>query len=59
MIQSSIIDVRIGSEYASIILIHRKGIKFKLINFKDYLRYKTITSRNVSSEVQVKDFFVS
>ena len=59
MIQSSIIDVRIGSEYASIILIFRKGIKFKLINFKGYLRCKTITSQNESSEVPVKDFFVS
>ena len=26
-------------------------------NFKDYLRYKTITSQNVSSEAQVKKFF--
>ena len=27
-----------------------------LWQFKDYLRYKTITSKNVSSEAQVKNF---
>ena len=27
--------------------------------FKGYLRYKTITSQNVSSEAQVKNFFIS
>ena len=27
--------------------------------FKGYLHYKTITSQNVSSEVQIKDFFIS
>ena len=26
---------------------------------KDYLRYKTITSQNVSSEAQVQNFFIS
>ena len=26
---------------------------------KDYLHYKTITSQNVSSEAQVKNFFIS
>ena len=29
------------------------------IGFKGYLRYKTITSQNVSSEAQVKNFFIS
>ena len=29
------------------------------VNFKGYLRYKTITSQNVSSEAQVKNFFIS
>ena len=28
-------------------------------NLKGYLRYKTITSQNVSSEAQVKNFFIS
>ena len=28
-------------------------------NLKGYFRYKTITSQNVSSEAQVKDFFIS
>ena len=27
--------------------------------FKGYLRYKTITFQNVSSEAQVKNFFIS
>ena len=27
--------------------------------FKGYLRYKTITSQNVSPEAQIKDFFIS
>ena len=26
---------------------------------KGYLRYKTITSQNVSSEAQIKNFFIS
>ena len=30
-----------------------------LWQFKDYLHYKTITSKNVSSEAQVKNFFIS
>ena len=30
-----------------------------LMIFKGYLRYKTITSKNVSSEAQVKNFFIS
>ena len=29
------------------------------IPFKGYLRYKTITSQNVSSEAQIKNFFIS
>ena len=29
------------------------------IPFKGYLCYKTITSQNVSSEAQVKNFFIS
>ena len=32
---------------------------FKHINFKGYLRCKTITSQNVLSEAQIKNFFVS
>ena len=28
-------------------------------SFKGYLRYKTIISQNVSSEAQVKNFFIS
>ena len=27
--------------------------------FKGYLRYKTITSQKVSSEAQIKNFFIS
>ena len=27
--------------------------------FKGYLHYKTITYQNVSSETQIKDFFIS
>ena len=38
-----------------------KGQKFSRVfqDFKGYLRYKTITSQNVSSEAQVKNFFIS
>ena len=28
-------------------------------NFKSYLHYKTLASQNVSSEVQIKNFFIS
>ena len=28
-------------------------------DIKGYLRYKTVTSQNVSSEVQIKNFFIS
>ena len=28
-----------------------------LVNLKGYLHYKTITSQNVSSEAQIKNFF--
>ena len=36
------------------------GTDKKLTNLlKGYLRYKTITSQNVPSEVQVKNFFIS
>ena len=28
-------------------------------NIKGYLRYKTITSQNVSSKAQIKNFFIS
>ena len=31
--------------------------KVKVI--KDYLRYKTVTSQNVSSEAKIKSFFIS
>ena len=31
----------------------------KILSSKDYLRCKTITSKNVSPEAQVKDFFIS
>ena len=31
----------------------------KFCHFKGYLRYKTITSQNVLSEAQVKNFFIS
>ena len=34
-------------------------ISKKLSHFKGYLHYKMITSQNVSSEVQVKNFFIS
>ena len=33
--------------------------KQKAYAFKSYLRYKTITSQNVSSEAQIKNFFTS
>ena len=29
------------------------------VSFKGYLRYKTITSQNVSSKAQIKNFFIS
>ena len=31
----------------------------KEMKFKGYLRYQTITSQNVSSEIQVQNFFIS
>ena len=34
-------------------------LKKRILNIKGYLRYKTITSQNVSSEAQVKVFFIS
>ena len=34
------------------------GLALMLRCFKGYLRWKTITSQNVSSEAQVKNFFV-
>ena len=36
-----------------------KNTENKTFIFKGYLRYKTITSQNVSSEAQVKNFFIS
>ena len=39
------------------------NIRFTLLDlclpFKGYLCYKTITSQNVSSEAQIKNFFIS
>ena len=29
-----------------------------VLNFKGYLHYKTITSQNVPSEAQIKNFFI-
>ena len=34
-------------------------ISLRYLVFKGYLHYKTITSRNVSSEAQVKSFLIS
>ena len=37
----------------------KSGPKNQNCQFKFYLRYKTITSQNVSSEAQIKNFFIS
>ena len=29
-----------------------------VLNFKSYLRYKTITSQNAPSEAEIKNFFI-
>ena len=34
-------------------------LKSMIYEFKGYLRYKTIASQNVSSEAQIKNFFIS
>ena len=40
--------------------LHQIVQKFKIVKkFKGYLRYKTITSPNVSYEAQIKNFFIS
>ena len=31
----------------------------RIVTFKGYLRYKTLTSQNLSSEAQIKIFFIS
>ena len=41
---------------AAIIEVTRENLYINLIVFKGYLRYKTITSQNVISEAQVKNF---
>ena len=36
-----------------------KSTDKKCVKLKDYLRYKTITCQNMSSETQIKKFFIS
>ena len=38
---------------------NKHKLSFAIYALKGYLRYKLITSKNVSSEAQVKNFFIS
>ena len=44
---------------AKLVSSEHPSVNLSILYFKGYLRCKTITSQNVSSEAQVKNFFIS